>query len=351
MKCILCGKTEKQYHDGMCSSCYSENYFSVEDIKKFPFSYCANCGAYRHSVQWQGKLELHEAIKKSLLYNMRFKAKPEEVIITINLPEHKMKIGSKAIGEIDVIVKTRVFKNRSLLELPNKENFAEMQNSLKEEEYTIPLKVSYTLCDMCNKKKTEYFEGRIQIRHVGNEQFSAAKQLVRDLIKPRNDVFITKEEPLDNGIDFFISSQKYVQNIGAELYKKFGGELTVTSKLFSRNKQTSKDLFRVDVLLRLPEFNIGDIIFINHKLIKVTAMHEKKIVGITLKENKSISENIDKGFEIKARNKDIHEVIVTKKKPLEVLHPYDYQSTLVANPDFHKTIGNKVKVIIVDDIV
>ncbi|MBI5393355.1 hypothetical protein HZA96_05790 [Candidatus Woesearchaeota archaeon] len=343
MKCILCGKTEKQYYDGMCSSCYSENYFSVEGIKKFPFSYCANCGAYRYGVQWQQRMELYESIEKSLLYNMKFKTKPEEVIINIRLPEHKIKIGSKAIGEIDVIVKTKVFdKNDEKVKSTEKD-------SVKEEEYTIPITVSYTLCDMCNKKKTEYFEGRIQIRHVGNEQFSAAKQLVRELIKPRIDVFITKEEELDNGIDFFISSQKYVQNIGAELYKKFGGELTVTSKLFSRDKQTSKDLFRVDVLLRLPEFNIGDIIFINHKLIKVTAMHEKKIVGVTLKENKNISENVDKGFEIKARNKDAQEVIVTKRKPLEVLHPYDYQSTLVANPEFLATIGSKVKINIVDD--
>jgi nonsense-mediated mRNA decay protein 3 len=338
MKCIICGKTEKKYNEGMCSSCCSENYFSVDSIKKFPFSYCANCGAYRHGMQWLKKLELYEAIEKSVLYNIKFKAKPEEVAIKINLPEHKIKIGSKAIGEIDLQIKTK---------LPNQNN----KEEFKEEEYIIPIKVSYTLCDTCSKKKTEYFEGRIQLRNKENEQFAEAKKLVHQLIEPRNDVFITKKEELSNGVDFFISSQKYVQNIGNELYKRFGGELTITSKLFSRDKQTSKDLFRVDVLLRLPEFNIGDILFINNKLIKVTAMHEKKIVGVTLKENKSISENIDKGYEIKARNKDAQEVIVTKRKPLEVLHPEDYQSTLVANPEFHKIIGNKAKVIIIDGLV
>ena len=339
MKCIICGNTEKSYIEGMCRDCYAEQYFTVEGIKKFPFSYCANCGAYRYGSKWLPKMEMFEAIEKSLLKNIKFKKQPEMVDVKINLPEHKKKVGSKVIGKIDVYFKTQI--------LDNTKN--DNEELYKEEEYQVPIKISYTLCDVCNRKKTEYFEGRIQIRNRKNEQFDATKKVVYDFVKNKSDVFITKEEDIEQGVDFYISSQKYVQNIGKELFMRFGGELTVTSKLFSKDKQTSKDLFRVDVLLRLPEYNIGDILEINQKLIIVSAVHEKKIVGVTLRNNTRISENVDKGFEIKARHKDVQEVIVTRRNPLEALHPETYQTTTIMNPDFHKDrVGEKIKVLIVD---
>ncbi len=341
MKCILCAEQVVNAYDGLCESCYLENYSPVEGFKKFNFSYCAICGAYRFGVKWMPKMELQDAIKKTFLHNMRLKTTPEVFETTIVLPKHKKKVGSKVNAEITVSLKAKV-PSSSKKEL------------YKEEEYQIPLKISYTLCDVCNKKKTEYFEGRIQLRNRKNIDFRIAEEFIRGMIKSRTDVFLTKEEELPEGTDFFISSQKYVTNIGNELFKKFGGELNITSKLFSRDKQTSKDLFRVDALLRMPEFNRGDIIAINQKLVLVSAMHEKKIIGINVMNHAQVSENVDRGFELKASYNQIYDVIVTRRKPLEVLHPINYQSTIVVNQEYAKKdelINEKVTVMLIDDQV
>ena len=181
-------------------------------------------------------------------------------------------------------------------------------------------------------------------RDCSPPQGDKAAEFVRDEIKKAKTVFISKEVKIKTGIDFYITSQKFIQPLGQQLQKKFGGELKITSTLHTRDHQTSKDLYRVDVLLRLTEFNAGDILKINNKLVLVKEISGKRVVGVDLTQNnKNAAENYtNKEYEVVAAAEDYKEVNVVsrverkvkgkKETYIEVLNPEDYQPVKVENP-------------------
>jgi len=132
----------------------------------------------------------------------------------------------------------------------------------------------------------DYYEGVLQLRNPNNEII----EFIDNQIKKRADVFITKEKRVNNGIDFYITSQKYLQAIGKKLKKQFSGELKISSKLHTKSRQTSKNLYRVHVLFRVANCNIGDILNFKGDSVKILKMG-KKILAKNIKTGKKLSIN------------------------------------------------------------
>ena len=111
--------------------------------------------------------------------------------------------------------------------------------------------MSYTLCKKCGKFGTEYFEGILQLRNPDKEVI----KFIRNQVKKQFDkgIFINKEVNTKNGIDFYLTSKRFLRTLGNKLNKQFKGELKISPQLFSRNKQTSKDIYRINVLFRLED--------------------------------------------------------------------------------------------------
>ena len=120
-------------------------------------------------------------------------------------------------------------------------------------------------------RRKEYYEGILQLRNPTKEVISA----VRNLLEENRNVFIAKEVKLSNGLDLYLSSQKYLQFIGKNLQNRFGGELVETAKLVSRSKETSKDLYRITVLFRYPKFKKGDVVDYKGREVKVINFSKK----------------------------------------------------------------------------
>ncbi len=95
----------------------------------------------------------------------------------------------------------------------------------------------------------QYFEAVLQLRPYNEKVLRAVEKMVGD----KDGVFISKVVKQKTGLDLYISSQKFAQTIGKQLKKRFKGELKVSGTLFTRNRLTSKDVYRVTVLFRLKE--------------------------------------------------------------------------------------------------
>ncbi|MEK6948698.1 MAG: NMD3-related protein, partial [Nanoarchaeota archaeon] len=104
-----------------------------------------------------------------------------------------------------------------------------------------------------NLPRSNYYQGILQLRDV-NEQIL---NFVLAQIKNRADVAITRTVRFSNGIDLYITSQKFIRILGKKLKDSFGGELKISSKLHTKNRQ-GKDLYRVNVLFRLLKYKRGD---------------------------------------------------------------------------------------------
>ncbi|MBR9691176.1 hypothetical protein GOV06_00145 [Candidatus Woesearchaeota archaeon] len=129
-----------------------------------------------------------------------------------------------------------------------------------------------------------YFEGTMQLRNPTKEVIKFAKQIIEN----EKSVFIAKEIKIKNGIDWYLSSQKFMQILGKKLQKRFGGELRITRKLFTVKRLTSKRVYRVTVLFKLPKFKVGEIVRVRGREIKVIRL-ENKVYGIDIEKNKKVS--------------------------------------------------------------
>lgn len=333
MKCLTCGKPAKI--NNLCKQCFLDRYTNVQGFRKFNLNICVFCGSYSYGVQFKPSLEFDGALRKAIIANTEFERKPSDININVKLPHHTKKRGTKLNIIADILIRTEFKVDNSTI--------------VKEEEYQLPILVKYTICDKCRMASSKYFEGRIQLRNDESSEFENAAEYIRNKIEKKKNVFITKEEKVKNGIDFYITSQKFIQVVGNEMARKFGGELKITSSLHTKERQTSKDVYRVDVLFRLTDFNVGDILEINKKLLLVKNITGRIVSGTDLKNNNLYaSENYTTHeYKISAGKDDYLETTVVKHKPkLEVLHPHTYQAVKVENP---KEVKDKVNVVIIDD--
>ena len=136
-------------------------------------------------------------------------------------------------------------------------------------------------------KSKDYFEGTLQLRNPSKEVVSFLK---KQISKAQKGVFIAREIKVKGGIDYYMSSQKFMQAVSKKLQSSFGGEVKITRKLFTVKRLTSKKVYRLTVLFRLPSFKKGDIIKVKGKEVKVKSMG-RKILCADIKTGKKITCN------------------------------------------------------------
>jgi len=98
-----------------------------------------------------------------------------------------------------------------------------------------------------------YFEGILQLRNLNEE----AMRFVQNQVKNNEKVWIAKQVEHKNGVDLYISSNKFLLSLGKKLKKSFKGELLITGKLHTRDRMTSRDKYRMTVLFRMSSDNPG----------------------------------------------------------------------------------------------
>ena len=118
--------------------------------------------------------------------------------------------------------------------------------------------------------RSDYYQGILQLRDVNEEILS----FVRNQIKKREDVAITKTVKLDNGVDLYITSQKFITMLGKKLKDSFGGELKISSKLHTKSRQ-GKNLYRVNALFRLSKYRKGDVVSVRGDKVRLISIGKK----------------------------------------------------------------------------
>ena len=99
------------------------------------------------------------------------------------------------------------------------------------------------------RKHRKYYEAIIQLRPASYPII----KFVKDIIKKREDVFISKEERQKTGIDLYISSKSLAMTIGRMLKKRFGGKIILSRSIYGVQKASSKRLYRLTLCYREEE--------------------------------------------------------------------------------------------------
>ena len=325
--CAKCGK--KGEWERLCPACYLSEHTLLKSFKPVDAEFCAKCGKLHLANKWVTVKGVQDAfsriVQKNAKPNSGVSVKALEVLL--ELPEHTVNEGVSVKGEADLIVRADV---------------PEVKTELTDQ-YRIPVRLHYTLCTHCGKAGTQYFEGALQLRNASDE---VRDEIRREIMKHASEgVHLTKEENVKGGgVDFYVTSGKFLRRFATELHNRYGGELKLSSELYSRDRLTSREMHRVKALVRLPDFTKGDVIRIDGKIIQVTSV-SAKLYGTDLATGRRMT--------VQYAGKDItklekRETQISRVRPtIEVLDPDTYQSVAVENQQKAKELqpGKKVQVV------
>lgn len=277
------------------------------EVKHIHVKICTNCNKYFHKNIWQKYNNLDRAVIKVTRDSIKGS---KGLFINPLLPKIEKKPGLTIEFEIEV---TR-----------------------GEDVFDVPSKLEFSYCNNCSKQQGDYFEGVLQLRNIDDNILDFTDNYLK-----KNKVFVSKEKKQKKGFDFNISNKNKIKQLALLLQKKFGGIIKISPTLHTRDKQTSKNVYRVNVYYEAPDYKLGDVVKVENKLIFVKRMG-KTITGIDLKSEKKAA--------VDMKNKE-HSVLIPKKTTIskvhpniEVLDPETYQSVAVYNKK-KVELGEKVKIV------
>jgi NMD protein affecting ribosome stability and mRNA decay len=194
----------------------------------------------------------------------------------------------------------------------------------------------------------QYFEAILQLRNQKSNSFERALETIYEETKSKSrpDIFISKAEKVKGGVDIYLSSKKFARDLGKKMNEKFGGEMFQSPRLFSRDRQSSKDIYRLNVLVRLPELERGTVVTRGKDVILITGYTKGRLAGRNLDTGKALQIDYDDRLQT-VTGPDFPYAVVSKSKPrLEVLHPETFESVPVENAK--TTSRKKIRVALVN---
>jgi len=332
MKCVICGKKDV-FLDYLCIDHYLEKNPIFKEIpKSIRINKCRQTGLFfKDNIQDKSiKSLLKKIIKREIKYDKK--------IFTLE----KIKIN------IDKYKSNQIPNEKSTLEI---ELIGYINNMNITFPFTFPFEIRESLLPNIANKHVNYFEGTLQIRY-NNRSKNEIKDILNfvKLYTKANKANIASFRTLKNGMDFLISDKRVVKDCAYEIKKRYGGEVKTSAKLFTRDKQTSKEVYRVTAIVRLPEFTVGDILKTDNKIILIKEIKNYEVLGTNILNHRRIMFDYQKNeFEIISKDNILRTTISKINPHLEALDPRDYQSKRIANPIKNLSLGQNIKVITVKD--
>lgn|GEM_PF-1671294 len=239
------------------------------------------------------------------------------------------------------------FEDFEFPERPKQEVKNEIIVKKKGKEHVVEVNLKLGKCILCEKEGTQYYEAILQVRSSNMEVLEKSVELLNQRVANlrHRGMFINKVKRMPEGYDLYVTSRKLAQSLGRELYDACGGVFKASPHLFSRNRQTSKNIYRLNVFVRLPGFEKGDILVTDDDRVLRVDKLGKNIKFLDLDKNGYVNIDYKK---LKYHLLRPHQTYVSRVRPsLEVIDPLDYQSVAVKNRVKNKPeLGSEVRVVV-----
>lgn len=233
MFCVECGKEGKVF-EALCPSCFLKRKKLIELPKTIDITLCSTCDSMLVDKKWiKQELEstIDQLISSSIWQN--------PIIEILELHSERQFEDAK---NISVKIKTKIG----------------LGSEEKDIHDSIRVRLKSGTCPTCSMQHGGYYEAILQIRpgskSLSNDILNEIKNYVHSRVFETPDkerkVFISKEEYIHKGVDFYLSSNRIAKSIAKELAKKHEGTVNASPKLHGRVK--GKEIYRVTYIVRLP---------------------------------------------------------------------------------------------------
>lgn len=301
---LPCPKCGKPATCGIfCKECIKIVHPLVLGTKPAKIVFCALCDRVKPHSDWKN-MDLEHAISKSLAPVMIFAPDAHIESVEFSTPEFERKPGIK--------------KNVTVLAVVTGHH--EDAKNDYEEECEVRLDYEVTLCTTCSRKGSAYFEGILQVRNLTPVLRSDIYSYIQR--HQHKGLRLAKEVPVGNtGADYYLSDQRMISQIGKHLHSKYGGELRLAAQHFSYDHNASRNLYRVNAYLEVPEFAKGDVIRVEGKYFLVIGI-SGTIKGENLLTGEEENIVYRKGEPVRLT---VDQTKIVNLDPLQVLHPKNYE--------------------------
>ncbi len=280
--CYRCGISEEEggpLIDGLCQVCFRKENPVLLIGEEINTELCQNCGSYQKHGTWvdPGTYELEElvfevadnALLEIIEDSLDERIKKFEIVSTEELEETKeLPVGTALISFQPVNWHIEHFPAIVTYEVRVKARIHELQRELHDERKKVTVYVRQTVCPRCQKFLGGYFEAILQIRAEDRELTEEERKAVEKLVEEKVDEIMRKDRmgfiqdtiEKDEGLDFYMGSTSSARKLAQAIKERFGGTISEAYELVGLDRQTSREIYRTSVSIRLPKFQKGDIV-------------------------------------------------------------------------------------------
>ena len=343
MFCIECGSEDKQMIGEICIDCFLKDFQMIEIPENIIVEICSHCNSRLEEGKWsESFLPEEEIIYRALERNIKINDLVENEEINLEIDQIK---GTIANCFVEVV--------------------GEVYGVSIDETHDTSVRIQKTVCPTCSKLKAGYYESVIQFRaanrEIKDEEYEKADEVVARTLDKQAKVdklaYCPQIAKLKEGYDYYIGSLKTGRKVADALKEEFGGVIKESPRLISEDKSTGKGLYRIWISVRIPEFEISDIVKFEDKIIQVSDIDKNRVVGIDIKTNKKHNipmKNLDNINLVKKQSEiETTTIISMSPKIIQILDPSDYSAVDLEMQDEFKEyhIGDEIKIIKIDNYI
>ncbi|NJE49025.1 60S ribosomal export protein NMD3 [Thermococcus sp. 9N3] len=280
--CYRCGISEEEggpLIEGLCQVCYRKENPVLLIGEEVNTELCQNCGSYKKRGVWVDprSYELEELIfevaENALLEELEDSFSEKIWEYEVVSPEELEEIEDLPVGRAVVSFEPLDFHIEHfpaiiVYEVRVKARTHELQRELHDERKRVTVYVRQTVCPRCQKFLGGYFEAILQVRAEGRPLSEEERKVIGKLVEEKVDEIMRKDRmgfiqdtiEKEEGLDFYMGSTSSARKIAQAIRERFGGTISEAYELVGLDRQTSREVYRTSVSVRIPKFRKGDIV-------------------------------------------------------------------------------------------
>jgi len=331
MFCVECGK-EGETYDGLCAECHLRRRRFVSLPEVLDVQVCGECFAVRIGKKWIDALSIEKAVQMGL----------EDALVK-----------DKSVGEAHLKVK--------LTERDVRNHLAEVDvefrsgNFSASKSFKVNIRLKKDTCQRCGKKSGHYYEAIIQLRgppeDFGPSRLEAAREIIVSKVEKlggqSRSIFISREERIHGGYDFYLSSNPTAKAIARDLTRIFGASSKTSNSL--AGKKDGQDLVRMTYLVRIPDYEPGDVFSMGGKYYLLRSLEGGSLSFTDLETWQESSMALGRlpEFEVLDRKSHVRQadIISDTGSELQVLDPETLKPADVVKPKRFVSTGQSVSIL------
>ena len=229
--CPECGRLETKNQPlvkGLCRTCFLKNNPVLEGYKELKIVICPRCQSYLYQNKWHKRFSNQDDV------NLK-------KIISRILPERlKLQPGAK-INNLGIVIEDNQDGKKINVKLILNSS---VYNTKSKDTHFLEITKEQSICNLCRKKSSSYYEAKIQIRPRNESMLRLIKNCINE-----NNIGVSAETEKEFGYDLYLTNKKDISKITSIVKKKFEIEVKISRTLYGR--KDGREVYRTTALLRL----------------------------------------------------------------------------------------------------